>query len=824
MQIDISSNGVLGGVSQQPANIRKPDQFEEIINGYCNVVDGLTKRPPTQYVARILSGSSSDYDAYMHTVDRGDGNMYTLVVTTGGITAFNQTGGSINVINDVGNFNYLTGSTPAEDFKVITVQDYTFVVNKDRTPAMSTGRTASATYGTEGYVFIKQGNYKQRYKLEAKLTGSTATSTFIETWDGTNATAAAAAGELQSLQTNQIATGLLGKVTGAFTGNGVAGNWFSYSGPEGSVFQFTRTQNDLDYMRPTDGVGDTTLSVIYSETISDNTETNTERTRQLPQICRNGFKLSVLGEAASEADDYYIEFIGDTATGLSRGYWRETIAHNVKYAIDPVTMPHQLVLEPTGSTYQFRFQTVDWDDRAVGDETSNPDPSFIGRPIQDIFFFQDRLGLVAEDRIVMSEQGEYFNFFRSTLKSLPDTERIDAQVSHNRVVNLNHAVPYNKSLLLFSDLGQFLVPGDEAVTNKTISVVAVSEYETSDLSKPGLAGRSVYMPYDNGNFAGVREFYQTDLDQFEANEITNGVPQYVAGRIVHMAVNTLDNLMAILCDESQQTLYIYKYLWNGNQKVLSSWGKWKFGQPAVAPSIKVYHMAWVDSELFMLIKRKDGIYLEKMVLAPGFTDDDSEFVTLLDRRLDETGVSISYSAANNQTTVTLPYQMNSLTEMRVIGKDGKRWEVQEFSGGGYGIVVRGNLTGVEFWVGETYTMTVTATPPVVKVKSEGGYIPVAPSAQKARKCHVYFKDSRYLKITSQVDNRSTYTYYFTGPSVNDPNAILGEVPTSDGKLSATIMGTSDKVAVNIINDSPYPSNITNIIWVLEYKPRSSRFE
>lgn len=810
---------LLGGTSQQDKTIRRPDQWTECINAYPNLVDGLQKRPPTEHVARTLSGTGASYDAYIHTYNRGDGNVFNILVTNTGITAFNATGGTINVIDETNGYAYLTGATASEDFRLVTVQDYTFVLNKSRTPAMNTGRTAPAPYGTEGFVYARGGHYKTTYTLQAKLDGANASgaSVSVSTWDGV----AAQAGELSTRDLNTICSGLFQQATGAFVSG--ATPWFNYDAPLGGVFRFYRTPDDLAYFRPTDGGGNIALSVIQNGIRNEQAETNSERISSLPDICRNGFKLSVDGESESTTDNYYLIFTGDTATGLSRGDWEETIAYDSKYGIDAATMPHQLVLEPTGSTYHFRYRIGSWDDRYVGDENSNPDPSFIGRPIRDVFFFQDRLGVVAEDRIVMSEQGNYFNFFRTTMRSLPDTERIDTQVSHNRVVNLNHVVPFNRSLLLFSDLGQFLLDGEEAVTNKTISVTPVSEFENSETVRPALAGRSVYFAYTNGDYSGVRELFPaTDLDSsFDAQSVTLGIPQYIKGSVIAMAVNTLEDVMAVLTDDEQQTVYIYKYLWNGNDKVLSYWGKWTFGAPETDPNIKVYHMAWVETDLYIVIKRKDGIYLEKLRLAPGAVDSGSEFVTLLDRRIDQASCSLSYTESTNQTVITLPYMLNAATEVKVIGKDGKRWEVK--SQGTYSVNVRGDARNSAFWVGESYSMTLTATPPVVKYRTESGYSPAGQGSQKARKAMLFFKNSRFIKATVQVENRQAYTYSFLGPSLGDINAVLGEVPVSSGSLKIPLMGTSEKVALTIINDSPYPSNLVSMTYTINFNPRAARW-
>lgn len=50
--------GMYGGVSQQPAALRIDNQCEEMTNCLPTLVDGVYKRPPTEFVAvlKVLGG------------------------------------------------------------------------------------------------------------------------------------------------------------------------------------------------------------------------------------------------------------------------------------------------------------------------------------------------------------------------------------------------------------------------------------------------------------------------------------------------------------------------------------------------------------------------------------------------------------------------------------------------------------------------------------------------------------------------------------------------------------------------------------------------
>ena len=49
---------LINGVSQQPETLRLSSQGSSQLNGYSSVVEGLKKRPPTEFVKKIKSSPS----------------------------------------------------------------------------------------------------------------------------------------------------------------------------------------------------------------------------------------------------------------------------------------------------------------------------------------------------------------------------------------------------------------------------------------------------------------------------------------------------------------------------------------------------------------------------------------------------------------------------------------------------------------------------------------------------------------------------------------------------------------------------------------------
>ena len=80
------------GISQQPEILRLNSQATSQVNGFSSVVEGLKKRPPTDYVAKLSSSSLAN--AYIHTINRDANERYVVVITNGDIAVWNIDGTS----------------------------------------------------------------------------------------------------------------------------------------------------------------------------------------------------------------------------------------------------------------------------------------------------------------------------------------------------------------------------------------------------------------------------------------------------------------------------------------------------------------------------------------------------------------------------------------------------------------------------------------------------------------------------------------------------------------------------------------------------------
>lgn len=124
-------DALFNGVSQQPANMRLPSQCEEQVNAYATVADGLKKRAPSQFIAKLTA--TGFVDPFIHIINRDTTNRHAMVVTDGAFAVYDLSDGSSGTILYEAASTYLdlpVGEKASDSFEVVTVADYSFVVNK----------------------------------------------------------------------------------------------------------------------------------------------------------------------------------------------------------------------------------------------------------------------------------------------------------------------------------------------------------------------------------------------------------------------------------------------------------------------------------------------------------------------------------------------------------------------------------------------------------------------------------------------------------------------------------------------------------------------
>jgi hypothetical protein len=777
---------LINGVSQQPAALRLPTQHVSQVNCFPSVVEGLKLRPPTEHVAKILEGSLGP--AFLHRINRDVSERYFVIIRQESIKVFTMDGLEKTVAVPDG-VAYLNEGDPKTAFWAVTVADSTFILNMNKTVAMKAD--LSTAQPSEGLIFVKHGEYGTKYTV------------FV---DGANvADKTTSTTDVLDLDTTTIATSLMVSLS-ALSGYTCV--------RVGSVIHIKKNDGTAFILKAEDGRGNTALQTIKGKV---------QRFSELPSTAPEGIIFAVDADPESASDTYYVKFeVNNPGETFGEGTWKETVAPSIPYQLDPTTMPHVLRRESDGT---FTFEEQVWGDRIAGDADTAPDPSFVGSTIKDIFFYKDRLSFLSDENVIQSEVGEYFNFFPVTVTQTLDSDPIDVRASHTKVSILRHAVPFNTKVVLFSDQTQFILSSAGGLSFKTVDIDQSTEFEANLHTKPIGVGKSIFFVTNKGDYNGVREYFvDSDTATNDAADVTAHVPTYIPAGTFKLSASTIEDMVVAFTSGFTHGFYLYKFLSVNQQRVQSAWCQMVVGDE---DETEVVSGEFIETTLYLVIQRSDGVYIEKMRLEPGRVDPYSSFTTCLDRRIDETKLlGRFYDPDTDATTITVPYICDA--PMRVVTRaDAEVPSVTPalsaniFSQLDDAIVVRGNWSTRPVWVGQIVNASVELSTFFYRKQSPTGGVIVESSGRlQLRRMTVVYADSGYFKFSVTPVGKPTSNYVFNGRIVGDGNNILGEVALTSGEFKVPILSKNDLVTITFSSDSFLPFRLINIKWEGMYVAKS----
>ena len=523
----------------------------------------------------------------------------------------------------------------------------------------------------------------------------------------------------------------------------------------------------------------------------------------------NGWRYKVAGYDEDSFGAYYVIRRG--------GVWEETLQEGAEEGLNELTMPHALVRESDGT---FSFKPFTWKIRQFGDAESNPSPSFVGKTLRDVFYYKNRLGLLAGENIIFSGAGVYDNFYRSTVTALLDSDLVDVAVSSAKVSQLEYAVPFQNNLMLFSDQTQFILNVDELLTPTSVSIDTATEYDVAPGVRPVGIGSDVYFLTESGNHSRVREYFvrNDSTNGSAATDVTAHVPRYLPRGIKNLAGNSNEDLLCVISDEEGHTnrVYIYKFFWTEDGKVQSSWSHWEVN---AADDAKLIAVATLENHIYVLIERTDGVYLERADVQSGYVTGDLDYAVLLDRL---TGLSGTYLSGSDETQFTLPYPVTDTANYQLVRGSSFSGEVLTLIDpstyiwtDSTTILVPGNQTAGTVYGGVPYEMKYTFSEQFVK--NSGGDA-VTTGRFMLRTFILYYTRTAFFStsvapygISPDVDDIVPGQLAdFTGKTVGQASLIVGEPSFGTGSYAFQIYGNSREAKVSLINNTHVQSSFQSV--------------
>ena len=377
---------------------------------------------------------------------------------------------------------------------------------------------------------------------------------------------------------------------------------------------------------------------------------------KLPSQCKHGMVVKVANSEADE-DDYFMRFYGnDDQDGP--GGWRECVMPGIRYKIDPATMPMQLIRKANG---QFSIRTTNWIERQVGNNVTNPKPSFLSRGIgldgtgslssrklTNMLFWRNRVVLLSGTNVICSQPGSTNlvepNFWAETSLTVSPQDGIDLSTSSTSPAKLFEGIEIGQGLLLTSENAQFLLSAEaEVLTPETAKLTPQATYNYNTQLPFVSLGTTVAFLDNAGK--NSKFFEATNIQRGYEPEILNqsiAVPDLMPKEL-DLITNSRENTYVLFSMEGTNNIYGYRYFNSGEKRIQSAWFKWELDKP-------IRYMAILDDLLFVVHTNGNLVDFQLVDKWDNWVDG---FPVHLDNWTQFSASAFTYNADDNKTTFSL---------------------------------------------------------------------------------------------------------------------------------------------------------------------------
>ncbi len=539
--------GVHGGISQQSPNLRLQNQHESSSNVLFDLLEGI--RGP-RWGTELLSTSASPLNGIIGTIKTTDDRTWFVNWDGTNLRLFDPFTPELVTITDP--TTYLTGAT-SSDLVTLPILDTMIVLNKKKTVTASSV-APSPTPGTAAMIYIPQVYEGLSWEIVVECKSATGASLWSDSTSGT-----IAPGDTTADLRSAISTGLTAPA--GFIIVGIGSNMV-YLVADSTIMAQTPTfhvtsNSDFEIRcyslipAPIDPNG--AAQTFVNTTLSYETLP--------PSPLQNAyFQVS---------EGYYVRFDGAT--------YVETACPNHGYKLNKATLPHLLTYS-TATGWSFS-DVDDYDDlgRLVGDSNSAPMPDFVGRTLNNLVFYRNRLGLLSDNYVALSKVGKYYDWFPDTATEVLDSDPLVVFPTSVQFSELLWAIPFSKQLILVSPRKQYVLhSGYDSLTPQTVAIDEATSYSLVNTLEPLALPASLLLPLAHTPYLGVLEYKLSDQQiATEGSLLSSTVPRFIPSDVTQMLYVPSEHLV-LFYKKGTPTIYIYKFnKREDGQLTQMAWSSWE---------------------------------------------------------------------------------------------------------------------------------------------------------------------------------------------------------------------------------------------------------
>ena len=430
-----------------------------------------------------------------------------------------------------------------------------------------------------------------------------------------------------AVSADQVLAGIIQELSGTGVNASLIGNGIYLSST--STFNVEITDDDLMRSMQT-SVNDVTL---------------------LPKQCKHGYIVKVSNARISEEDDYYLRFDGQNNQD-GTGSWVECAKPDIDKSLTnmPLVIQRTALANPGTSTEiaTFTIKQFTYADREVGDDTTNPLPSFKGKRVNKVLFFRNRLAFLAGENVVLCRPGTLGkpDFFSETALTVSANDPIDIACSSTFPSELFDGIDINTGLVVFSTNQQFLLSSDDTVLNPdTAKLRSISAFNYNKDIPPISLGTTLAYIDNSGKFSRFNEMANIQREGEPSIVEQSKVVPTLLKKDLDLITNSRENNMVFLAKAYDTSCEVvgFRYLNVGDKRQQSAWFKWRLNRPIVYHFVINDEYFYLDQDYFL-----QSVRLVQTESDPSILQDNVDFLLHLDNHITISGGS--YDSTNNTTT------------------------------------------------------------------------------------------------------------------------------------------------------------------------------
>lgn len=546
---------------------------------------------------------------------------------------------------------------------------------------------------------------------------------------------------------------------------------------------------------------------------------------QLHSQCKHGFIVKVINSERSDEDSYYLRFNGDNnRDGI--GVWEETIKPEATTTFDTSTLPHTIVRNANGSFTADVFKidnVVAWKSREVGDQHTNPKPSFVDNKISQTIFHRNRLGFLSRGTITLSQAGDLGNFFHESALVVSPNDVIDIAASSTVPVNFSSAIEVTTGLVAFAESQQFLLHTDsDTLTPETAKLSNISTYRYNPAALPVSMGTTVGFIDKAGQNTRFFEMFDISRDREPQIIEQTKIVQTLLPSSINQVVNSRENNTVFLLEKGTKSIFGYRYHNINNQRIQSAWFKW------ILP-FNIDYIFCLDDKLYLIQGDGSNYFLYECYIKPYGSETTISGSGRYGNSVNYTSFLDSfYTTASNTASSTTHSWQPALTSPDLSDYDGYQ-NVVAISNGEIKkpTSIVGNVMTFDTAIGGTITFGIPfefkAGLPQIYLTKQSGEQQVADltASLTIQRVQLRFGNIGQFSVKLNRIGKQDYTKEYNQTVLNDYR--VNDAPV-DKVLTIPVPVYERNTNFNVIITSthPAPLNFRSMTWEGDYSPMHHR--